>query len=285
MNPVIGVCIAAVVAGVAPATNSTATSKTRKAAAPIDLMWMVAQPSEGIPLAPQPTNTVALRARGARLFTKHCAACHGKRGDGQGPAAPTLAVKATDFTSAIFKVRSTPSGSLPTDADLFGTISRGLHGTEMFPWSRLSERDRWALVQRLKAFSPRFTSEAPGLPFALPTPLPAETDTLQAKGKALYERLRCGACHGATGGGDGTAVQLYQDAAGARAVNIRDFKKGQFLRGSEMQDIYLTLRTGLDGTPMGPYNDLATSDLWALAAQVRNLVQRRASPERMPQPQ
>lgn len=285
MSPFFSVCIAAVVAGVAPATNSTATVKTRKAAAPIDLMWMVAQPSEGVPSAPQPTNTVALRARGVRLFTKHCAACHGKRGDGNGPAAPTLAVKATDFTRAVFKVRSTPSGSLPTDADLFGTISRGMHGTEMFPWSRLSEPDRWALVQRLKAFSPRFASEEPGLPFELPTPPPAETDTLRAKGKVLYERLRCGACHGAAGGGDGPAVQLYKGPAGARAVYIRDFKKGQFLRGSEMQDIYLTLRTGLDGTPMAPYGDLAASDLWALAGHVRNLVQRRVSPESLPRPQ
>jgi cytochrome c oxidase cbb3-type subunit I/II len=138
------------------------------------------------------------------------------------------------------------------------------------------------LVQRVKSFSVRFKQEEPGLSLALPTPPPTESDTLRAKGKSLYERLRCGACHGAEGGADGPAVQLYKDLTGVRPVYIRDFKKGQFLRGSQMQDIFMTLRTGLDGTPMGPYDVLAAPDLWALASYVRSLVQQRPLHETPP---
>lgn len=249
--------------------------------APIDLIWMVAPPSPEDTAKPI-ANTAALRAKGVSLFIKHCAACHGKRGDGHGQAAPSLSVKPTDFTKAIFKLRSTPSGTLPTDADLYLTLSRGMHGTEMFPWAKLTVLDRWALVQRIKAFSPRWKQEAPGATLTLPTPPPDESEALRAKGKVLYARLRCGACHGEDGGANGPAAALYKDPSGARPVYIRDFRKGQFLRGSQMQDIFTTLRTGLDGTPMGPYDVLAAQDLWALSSYVRGLIQQRPVPEATP---
>lgn len=284
----IGFCVAVLMAGAQPAAPQAARHASTKATGvtpPIDLVWMVAPLHEALASLPRPPDTGALRVRGTRIFTKHCAVCHGKRGDGAGPAAPTLSVKSSDLTKAVFKVRSTPSGTLPTDADLFGTISRGLHGTEMFPWSRFSESDRWALVQRVKLFSARFKFEEQGLPFTVPSPPPAETDALRAKGKALYGRLGCGTCHGIEGGADGPAVQVYKDQKSVRRVYIRDFKKGQFLRGSEMQDIYMTLLTGLDGTPMGAYGDLPAADLWALAGHVRDLVQRRPMPAVVPSSQ
>jgi hypothetical protein len=39
-----------------------------------------------------------------------------------------------------------------------------------------------------------------------------------------------------------------------------------------MEDIYLTLRVGMDGVPMPALVDLTDHDLWALAAYVRLLV-------------
>jgi hypothetical protein len=58
-------------------------------------------------------------------------------------------------------------------------------------------------------------------------------------------------------------------------VRIRDFSRGRFIRGTEMEDIYLTLRVGLEGTPMASYDALADSDLWARAAYVRSLIRER----------
>ncbi|MDX2019556.1 MAG: cytochrome c [Deltaproteobacteria bacterium] len=276
---ILSLCLSA---GPQPApTPLPAPSPTPPTKAPIDLVWMVAPPSAE-DAAPPPPNTAALRSKGVALFTQHCASCHGKRGDGRGQAAASLSVKPTDFTKAIFKVRSTQSGTLPKDVDLYVTLSRGMHGTEMFPWAKLSSTDRWALVQRIKAFSPRWKQEQPGRAFTFATPAPNETDALRAKGKSLYAQLRCGACHGVEGAANGPAAALYKDPSGQRPVYIRDFRKGQFLRGSQMQDIVMTLRTGLDGTPMGPYDALAEPDLWALASYVRGLVSQRPVPEPTP---
>ena len=59
----------------------------------------------------------AAESGAAQLFNRHCAACHGPKGDGQGPAAYLLSPKPRDFTSGTYKFRSTPSGSPPTDGD------------------------------------------------------------------------------------------------------------------------------------------------------------------------
>lgn len=275
------VCLLATGATVGPAQRSANSASAPKmvrgsSKAPLDLVWMVGSPVSE-PEGPAPANTAKLRARGVKLFKQRCAACHGAWGDGKGPAAADLSLPMPDLTKGIYKLRSTPSGTLPTAEDLFVTISRGMHGTEMFPWARLSEADRWALVYRVMSFSPRFKHEQPGTPFVVP-PAPAETPELVAEGAALYERHRCGACHGDKGGADGPAVKLYEQPEGPRVVNIRDFQKGQFLRGSDMADVFLTLKTGLDGTPMGPYDALSARELWALSAFVRDLVQRRRVP-------
>ena len=55
----------------------------------------------------------------------------------------------------------------------------------------------------------------------------------------------------------------------------RDFTRGRFIRGAEMEDLYLTLRTGLEGTPMAAYDTLRDDEIWAIAAYVRSLVRER----------
>jgi mono/diheme cytochrome c family protein len=170
----------------------------------------------------------------------------------------------------VYKLRSTPTGTIPTDRDLFQTVTRGIHGTPMLPWKQLAEDERWALVYRLKAFSVRFREERPLRPIQVP-PSPKETDALRTRGAQLYATLRCAACHGEQGKADGPAAQPYLGAP----VRSRDFSRGRFIRGAEMEDIFLTLRAGIDGTPMGAYDTLRDEEIWALAAYVRSLVRER----------
>ena len=232
--------------------------------------WSVAPEGTGVPVRPRPVETDALRARGASVYLQRCAACHGKRGDGRGWAAPGLAVPPRDFTAGTYKLRSTPSGSIPTDGDLFATISRGMHGTPMMSWRGLPEEDRWALVGRLKGFSVRFAQERPAARVEVPAAPPAD-DAVVVAGGRLWGRLRCGACHGA-GDGRGPSVALLKKDPGRR-VRVRDLASGEFLRGTSARDIYLTLRTGMDGTPMGSYAEaISPQDTWALAAYVRSLI-------------
>jgi cytochrome c oxidase cbb3-type subunit 2 len=173
----------------------------------------------------------------------------------------------TDFTRGVYKLRSTPPGSLPTDEDLFAAITRGMHGTSMQRWPQLVERDRWALVFHLKSLSPRFRREQPGPSLQVPTP-PRETSSLRERGQQAYVRLKCGSCHGASGAGDGDRPDNYQEPS-------RNFNRGRFIRGAEMEDIYVTLKVGIEGTHMASYQALADDEIWALAAHVRSLVRER----------
>ena len=105
----------------------------------------------------KPTVTPALLERGKNIYVQNCVACHGAKGDGKGDAAAFLAPRPRDFVRANYRLRTTLPNSLPTDVDLFREISLGLPGTPMPPWKHiLSEDDRWALVEYVKTFSPRF---------------------------------------------------------------------------------------------------------------------------------
>ena len=54
------------------------------------------------------------------LYERYCAGCHGDEGDARGENAQWIDPKPRDFTMAVFKCRSTPTGTLPTDEDLQG---------------------------------------------------------------------------------------------------------------------------------------------------------------------
>ena len=98
-----------------------------------------------IPFAITPTNVLttspALVALGRKTFEKECAACHGSAGNGEGDAAYLLYPRPRDFTSGQFRIISTWDG-VPTDEDLFRTISRGMPGSAMPSWAHLSEETR-----------------------------------------------------------------------------------------------------------------------------------------------
>ena len=271
----------AAVADAAPSPQSGATPREPAAStrpnapapqAAWDLRWMVRTPRFEVPKRPR--RTAALESLGASLYHTRCASCHGDSGDGDGQMAARLSVPPTNFAAGVYKLRSTPTGSIPTDGDLFTTITRGVHGTPMLPWSDLREDERWALVFHLESLSVRFREERPVRPVTVPKP-PAEDDELRERGQRLYATLQCVACHGEKGMANGPRADLYRGPKGVSDVRIRDFSRGRFIRGTEMQDIYLTLRVGLEGTPMASYDALSDADIWALAAYVRSLIRER----------
>ena len=68
-----------------------------------------------------------------------------------------------DFTAGTYKFRITQSGELPTDEDLFRTISRGLTGTPMQAFddeiikNGLTEEERWQVIYYIQTFAPEFS--------------------------------------------------------------------------------------------------------------------------------
>lgn len=207
---------------------------------------------------------------GRQFYEGLCAVCHGKEGDGQGPFAAYLDPKPRDFTSGSFKFRTTPSGSLPTDLDLFRTVTMGVKGTGMPAWAALPPEDRWALVHYIKTFSEIFAEEEPEDPIELPAPPDAGPELL-ARGAEVYQEAKCWECHGQEGRADGPSAETLQDDWGSKILPA-DFSKGVFKAGGRVEDVFRTMSTGLDGSPMPSYGDvLSAEDRWALAYHVLEL--------------
>jgi cytochrome c oxidase cbb3-type subunit 2 len=189
------------------------------------------------------------RGEARRLYNNACAPCHGVRGDGEGPAARQLgSPQPRDFTAAVFKFRSRPTGYLPTDEDLFRVISKGVPGTWMPAWERLlSEEQRSSLVRFIKGFSDLFNEEAEA-PSATIT-APGYSAELVREGRFVYQVLNCWQCHGMDGRGGGPSADRLTDYKD-RQIRPYDFTRG---RPKSAHYLYSTLATGLDGTPMPAY--------------------------------
>jgi cytochrome c oxidase cbb3-type subunit 2 len=206
-------------------------------------------------------------ARGKAVYGRRCAGCHGDKGDGNGPAATFLDPRPRNFTFAVFKFRTTPSGSLPTDGDLYRTLTRGVRGTAMPTWHELPEKDRITVIAYLKTFSTRWKEEKPEPPILIGEP-PAPTAALLARGKQLYAQAKCFQCHGEGGKGDGPSADELQDDL-KFPIRPADFTRGQFKGGSDVRDIYRAMTTGLDGTPMPSFADAMQDDeRWAISYYV-----------------
>ncbi len=100
--------------------------------------------------------------RGKELYDKWCAGCHGDTGAGDGEAAAYMLPRPRDFTTAVYQVRTTASGELPTDDDMRAVIDNGMPGTAMPGWAdKLSGRERDDVIAYLKSFSRFFQGAAP----------------------------------------------------------------------------------------------------------------------------
>ena len=209
--------------------------------------------------------------RGQQVYAASCAVCHGPNGDGNGMAAHMFRIRPRSFRDGIFKFRSTPFGSLPTDDDLLWSITQGLRWTGMVGRPDLPEADRRAVAQFLKTFSPRFATEPPAPAVVVPT-APTKSRELVERGGHLYRELGCAACHGDRGRGDGPSAPGLKDYWGW-PTRPSDLTWRPLKRGSRPEDLYLTIATGLSGTPM-PYlgGALESGQIWALVYYLESLV-------------
>ena len=215
-------------------------------------------------------DTDANRELGKEVFEAHCGGCHGPKGDGAGPAATFLWPLPRDFTTGVFKFRTTPSGALPTDGDLVRTITRGVRWTAMPTWHEVGDKERLAVVTYIKTLSKRWKEDAPEPPLVIPPP-PRATPELVARGRTLYERAKCAECHGDGGRGDGPSAATLKDDSD-RPIRPADFTRGEFKGGAGVADVYRTMTTGLDGTPMPSFADtMADAERWAISYYVLSL--------------
>ncbi len=209
---------------------------------------------------------------GQTVYERECSACHGSRGDGKGPLAEAFSPRPRNFTKGLFRYRSTPTGQLPTDEDLYHTIFRGLPGTTMPAWGPfLGEREIREVVAYIKKFSQRFAQEKPGEPVKIPPPPPRTKESL-ARGKKLYEDMGCASCHGEDGKGGGSAAEDLKTSEGD-PIRPRDLtNKWSFRGGHTPRDVFMRLATGMDGSPMPSYRGMVSDEeLWDLVFYILSL--------------
>jgi putative copper resistance protein D len=92
-----------------------------------------------------PYQTISV-SEGARLFAKHCTACHGRTGKGDGELARSLPIGPADLTE--------PHTALHTAGDIFWWLTHGKPPGVMPGFAdQLSEDERWDVVNFLRTLS------------------------------------------------------------------------------------------------------------------------------------
>lgn len=93
------------------------------------------------PVPPVPEDLLVsaeLREHGEVLFLKHCALCHGVRGDGHG-VRRRLSKPAADLTDVMWRRQASAEG-------VYLAIRDGIPRSPMAAWRILSEEQTWALT-------------------------------------------------------------------------------------------------------------------------------------------
>ncbi len=208
--------------------------------------------------------------RGKEMFNVSCVPCHGADGTGNGPIAANLRMKPRDFTRGIYLNRSTASGELPTDYDMYHTITTGLHDTPMPSFRQMRPEDRWAIVQYIKTFSPRFTdsTEYPLDVVNVGIEILSSPQSL-ARGRTLYLQMQCANCHGVNGEGNGPAAGTLTDDFRNQILPTNLTNPSDYKFARSVVDVFRIFSTGLNGTPMPSFaQSLSDTDRWHLANYV-----------------
>jgi cytochrome c oxidase cbb3-type subunit I/II len=121
--------------------------------------------------------------RGAEVFARSCAGCHGPEGRGDGPAAVALTPTPRNLTVARF-----------SDRRLSESLWNGVRGSSMPPWNDLTAGDLRGLVAFLATIAPA-------------EPAPELTEGERATAQDLYAK-QCAVCHGPDGAGNGPSAAI-----------------------------------------------------------------------------
>lgn len=219
---------------------------------------------------------------GQVVYMRWCAACHGEKGDGKGPAAPFLRPQPRDFTLGVYKYKSTEGNGPPSDQDLMRTITEGMPGTSMPGWQDvLGEAERRDVIAFIKKLSDVFEFEKPGPAVSLAGRSPSSDAAITA-GREVYRKSKCFECHGESG--KGNPSKKLKDDWGEPLWPRNLTRPWTFRGGSGVDDVYTRLTVGIPGTPMPVYGDagkkdaLSSQERWAVAHYVASLARARQRP-------
>jgi len=245
-----------------------------------------------------------------QIYELYCAACHGKKGAADVPVAERMYPKPRDFTTGLFKYKTTPGALPPSDADIFNVIKYGLTGTSMPGWQRiLTDKQIKGLIPVIKGFDTAaawapedaedehfdddgrylksnymvITEQEP-----LNGQIPYTAESI-ARGKKVFKDS-CKECHGAQGRGNITSGKRLKDDWDDH-IWPRDLTSpwtwrmtgvagsDEKSRDETIRNIYTRATIGLPGTPMpslraeneGEKDPVSLEDRWHVANYVYSL--------------
>jgi mono/diheme cytochrome c family protein len=217
---------------------------------------------------------------GKQIYFKKCVWCHGAEGAGDGPSADRLWPRPRNFNAGTFKIRHTASGELPTENDLFLTVTHGLPGSAMPPWDGiLTEQQRHQVVAFVmndlvkdRNFQDTENEEFHVIDYGKQI---STSDESIKRGKDVFmNKGKCVECHGDEGRGDGNKTQ--KDEWGF-PIFPADLHKCWNFRGNREdpynpKNVFREVSTGLNGTPMPSFADTLTPEQrWDVANFVISL--------------
>ena len=207
------------------------------------------------PNQPEPGQRYPGLRESAELYRTQCLHCHGVEGGGDGPTSRTIDPKPRDFRKGIFKFTAVKDKARPRREDLADLLERGVYGTAMPSFLRLSKAEREGLVDYVRLLAIRGEVEsllvaswkdeeqldaetaaealeivwerwqkAREKVIAFDGAVPPDSPALRARGRELYndpKKGNCVSCHGPEGHGDG-ALAYKTDASGHRSPAYRD---------------------------------------------------------------
>ncbi|MEZ6131990.1 MAG: c-type cytochrome [Planctomycetaceae bacterium] len=251
---------------------------------------------------------------GQAVYMKRCVQCHGINGDGKGPAAEFLYPRPRDYTKGVFKFTSTPYGNKPRREDLISVVRRGVTGTSMPRFNRISDKDVEAVVDYVMVLSQRgeleyqLAMEADSSeeldPEYVPefvddvvnrwqtarasltqplTPQPQLTPERAKLGREAFLSKGCSKCHGEDGRGH-TKDNIGKDSWGY-STRAADLTSGMLHGGQEPIDIYRRILNGINGSPMPGFQSALQNEpetIWNLVAYVLETSNRRRFGEKIP---
>lgn len=240
--------------------------------------------------SPSPAARAGAASRGAELYARHCAVCHGTTGDGDTVAAEFLLPRPAAFRDGLFKLVSTTNG-VPTEDDLVATLRRGMPGSTMMAWHWLPDADLRALAQHVhqlavtgRAESIARTASHAGRAMTgdearaaaarqlQPGPAVETGETAGAAGDAeegarLYDRY-CASCHGPDGRGLPATANWPTDGTW---LWPRDFTAGYLRGGATRRELACRIRAGMPGARMPPIA-LSAAETAALVAHLQGMI-------------
>ncbi|MDQ3346922.1 MAG: c-type cytochrome, partial [Acidobacteriota bacterium] len=132
-------------------------------------------------------------------------------------------------------------------------------------FTAFSDQEVSDLAHFVTTFSSDF-SNAENVPQPLPLPsAPGVSNESIELGKTLYVETGCVKCHGTLGRGDGPSAPTLVDDWGLQIRPANLAQSWTFRGGSSREDIFRTMTTGFNGTPMPGFHEAQTPEQrWAI---------------------